>query len=93
MIDADALKDYFVDLSKEKDIGFGDVGRMITVKIEHIIDTIENAPTIEPKRGEWITHEDKCGVDEECSACNNRTMFKYDFCPHCGADMRKESER
>ena len=47
IIDADKLRAYFVDLAKDRDYGFGDVGRMITVKIEHIIDAIENAPTIE----------------------------------------------
>ena len=96
-IDADALKDYFVDLSKEKDIGFGDVGRMIAVKIEHIIDTIENAPTIEPKRGEWL----KFGLGRGtrilfCTNCERRIEVplsqgdsNYDFCPNCGADMRE----
>ena len=46
-IDADALKEYFVDLSTEKDIGFGDASRMITVNINHIIKVIENAPSID----------------------------------------------
>ena len=45
--DADALKEYFVDLSTEKDIGFGDASRMITVNINHIIKVIENAPSID----------------------------------------------
>lgn len=92
MIDADALKVYFVDLSKEKDIGFGDVGRMITVKIEHIIDTIENAPTIEPKRGEWIRSSD---IDiawgskvYTCSNCGHKRDSETNFCPNCGARMK-----
>ena len=46
-IDADALKAYYVDLSTEKDIGYGDMGRMITVNINHIIKTIDEAPSID----------------------------------------------
>ena len=46
-IDADKLQKYFVELKKDKDIGFGDRGRMISVKIEHIIEVIENAPSAE----------------------------------------------
>ncbi len=48
LIDADALKEYFVDLATEKDTGFGDTSRMITVNIDHVIETIDDAPTIEP---------------------------------------------
>ena len=61
-------------------------------------DIINKAPTIEPKRGEWIEQED-CW---QCSACGDEfilevgvkpTDAKMNFCPTCGADMRpKEGE-
>ncbi len=92
LIDADLLRDYFVDLSTEKDIGFGDRGRMITINIKHIIDVIEYAPSIdiEPKRGEWIEeHEDGHGVwVGTCNLCG-KTSRVSNFCPNCGADMRE----
>lgn len=46
----------------------------------------------ERKKGKWI--------DGKCSACGEHapfwpmasTYYKSDFCPHCGADMRKEND-
>lgn len=66
-----------------------------------MIDAIDEAPTIEPRRGEWIVDEDgNC----RCSLCGVREeQFIYglgeywygrgesNFCPNCGADMRKET--
>ena len=49
LIDADPIAKYFTDLATEKDNEFGDTSRMITVNISHIIQIIDNAPTIEPK--------------------------------------------
>lgn len=73
-----------------------------------VVDAIDNAPTIEPKRGEWIRQEaqhkvDKtvldCRVCSECGAAyvihNNIKDLDTDppnFCPNCGADMRERSE-
>ena len=53
----------------------------------------------EPKRGEWerVKNADN-GYDFRCTACrryrfhNGEMRKKYNFCPNCGADMRKESE-
>lgn len=65
---------------------------------------IDDAPTIEPKCGEWIqTSNDwidgACGAmfyPYHCSSCGYETYDDYDglynFCPNCGADMRNCSE-
>lgn len=51
---------------------------------------IMNAPTIEPKRGEWIEmYRNGFGnMICMCSKCNFHAT-KSNFCPNCGADMRE----
>lgn len=58
-------------------------------------DMIENAPTIEPRKGKWGRVDD---YDHEaplfrelrmCPFCNFVTTKPYKFCPNCGADMRE----
>lgn len=56
-------------------------------------EQIDNAPTIEPKHGEWIN---KNGHTHYCSVCGfEETEWytkDYNFCPHCGADMRGKND-
>ena len=62
-------------------------------------------PTIEPKRGEWIDNtsetwtpskkRSECGLVVHSVATDStdfHAKLKMNFCPQCGADMRKESE-
>lgn len=56
---------------------------------------VNRQPTVEPVRGEWIAEKEMFrtpfALNYHCSKCgepNNQT----NFCPNCGADMRKESE-
>lgn len=51
-------------------------------------DIINKAPTIEPKRGEWISKHNGYWT---CSECGLSFLFyaKGNFCPNCGADMRE----
>lgn len=48
---------------------------------------MEKTPSIEPKRGEWISNSPFTGTCSECGADGN---LKDNFCSNCGADMRKE---
>lgn len=66
---------------------------------------VEDAPTVEPERpqGKWIQTEvidddSEYGVNGDASECSNCkhienshywTTTYYNFCPNCGADMRK----
>ncbi len=99
LIDADALKKE-VDNFQNCYNGWSD-----TYDKAYVIEAIEEAPTIEPKRGEWIYGEhdvamcdgyrcDKCGFFVPWDYKHKFIDFinDYHFCPHCGADMRKESE-
>lgn len=73
---------------------------------EHILvhygrRVIEELPTIEPKRGRWITKKDECGIDYQiCSNCETEIQWRnrhgvilrvdmqtVPYCPNCGAKM------
>ena len=87
LIDADFLKEWvgeylsvFKKYDKSEVKGFAD-----------------HAPTIEPKRGEWVLSSDGNGYIGnpvyKCTVCGWwDEQAPYNFCPNCGADMRKESE-
>ena len=47
-------------------------------------DSAENKG--EPKRGHWIATPE-C---DTCSECHFIVVAGFNFCPHCGADMRGE---
>lgn len=101
IIDADALCDamYHEAFETDTDMQKWDSGCWIRYKMfENVID---EAPTIEPKRGEWID----MGDFEQCSVCKGThlkefqsyygktTWIKTPYCPNCGADMRgKDNE-
>ena len=54
---------------------------------------IEEAPTIEPKRGKWIYQfRDSENEEYRCSECGYPQAVKVNFCPNCGADMRKGAD-
>ena len=70
-------------------------------------DEIDDMPTIEPKTGHWIHHEEKMFVSAEhweCSWCHRTTMIypfrvsgnDYDamyYCPKCGAKMVESGDK
>jgi hypothetical protein len=56
---------------------------------------IDHSPTVERPHGEWVYHADwesdgECAY--ECSRCGMGSDVDYDFCPNCGASMRKEGD-
>ena len=57
---------------------------------------LDDAPPVDAvpvRHGRWI---DKSGGIEGawnyCSVCGEQAIDLYDFCPNCGADMRKDGE-
>lgn len=75
------------------------------VTAEGLINFIESQPTIEAKkvvRGEWVSLTDCSNAGVYCSVCqkkvwkedyawcNRKNKLRSNFCPNCGADMRKK---
>ena len=44
---------------------------------------------VERKRGEWY---DRGSMSCRCSNCGCKSTKEYNFCPHCGADMRHSDD-
>lgn len=65
---------------------------------EEIIKDAPAADVRPVKRGVWKKHyADHEAFGERpfcryCSVCNETTVFPYNFCPLCGADMRKQDD-
>lgn len=91
LIDADVLKDkldWVID-NPYVDSRLG----------EQIIRTLDNAPTIERPRGEWLSHYEYCKKHDcipsgliafwWCNQCEQGVEIATNFCPNCGADMRE----
>lgn len=54
------------------------------------------AYVVERKRGEWVSRtvdrEVTSYIKTECGNCNFEGELWYNFCPHCGADMRPQDD-
>lgn len=102
LIDADALAMELLSITYLSCDGGYYKGRVD--ERDDTLQRIRNAPTIEPKRGEWLdfggdfsTAEcDQCEAiyevspeEKPCKKYFNAFRQSYKFCPNCGADMRK----
>lgn len=76
-----------------------DSGCWIRYKLfENVVDALPTADVRPVIRGKWKKHyADHEAFGERpfcryCSVCNAITVFPYNFCPNCGADMRQEED-
>ena len=79
----DALKEYFND-EDQKDTEYGAYWHH-----SHVLKVLESLPTAQPKKGKW---EDRSftGLHRyRCDQCGGLSYFADNFCPNCGADMRR----
>ena len=100
LIDADKLKDKLQQHHDFYVMAWGGFGKMPIGEKQRVdeitscIAEVVNAPTIdavEVVRGEWISlHNGKW----KCSECGIEVLIyaKGNFCPNCGADMRKGAD-
>ena len=75
-----------------------------TTDCKHIVRKLEAIPSADRPQGEWIRDRywsrgvgmgEEYGFFYKCSLCeyeveNGYTRCGFNFCPYCGADMRKE---
>ena len=107
LIDADALKDKLQQHHDFYVMAWGGFGKMPigekkrVDEITNCIAEVVNAPTIEPKHGEWIDKGWKgdwqfetdgrgnCWYEYKCSECGYiKRGGKSNYCPNCGAKMK-----
>lgn len=78
LIDADALRKRI----KAKNAS----NAMMKAMREECVAEIDDAPTIEPKMGKWISKADQRW---HCSLCDGIAPkgYRWNYCPNCGARM------
>ena len=64
--------------------------------LDDIISLLEEAPPVDAvpvRHGRWVMMEGELAFWDECSECGKKILHRtpyYDFCPNCGANMRKD---
>lgn len=97
LIDVDALNDAMYHEAFENNDSYDERNPMarwdsgLWIRYKMFENIIADAPTIEPKRGEWIYQfRDSENEEYRCSVCGFPQGFKPNFCPNCGAKMDGE---
>lgn len=68
-----------------------EIRELAVVMEKGLIEEVNNAPTVEPKRGEWIDISEWYAPRQKCSICEMVVDgYGSNYCPNCGADMRGE---
>lgn len=70
----------------------GESNRLLGVKSIADVPTVDAVPVV---HGEWIEKPYLYGITRYCSVCNQNYGMPhgiFNFCPNCGADMRKGKE-
>lgn len=67
---------------------YGRKDKKRNIALAMAIEALKDRP-----HGEWRFTDGRWGLgDWECTLCHNFAHSMYDFCPNCGADMRREGE-
>lgn len=60
------------------------------------IDSALPVDAVPVRYGRWVMMEGELAFWDECSECGKKILHRtpyYDFCPNCGANMRKDGEQ
>lgn len=92
-IDADALIEQMEADAEHID------NYIVKMALYATIDDVKNAPTadvVERKKGEWLFNPsdaiEMMFTKPKCSECGFESADGGNYCPNCGADLRKEVE-
>ena len=71
------------------------LGELWELNLSEIKEALDALPSAEPerKKGEWSNYKDEhCCSICKCVVISNcwDDEIRYNYCPHCGADMRGE---
>lgn len=90
------------DYKSEDEFNTRDLMLLNAEQAIHMIPTADVKPVV---HGEWIEypeclkypnayadHHIVCSVCEECFSVLDNDTERFNFCPHCGADMRRGEE-
>ena len=58
----------------------------------YIIGVLEELPSAEPKRGEWLLVDEAEPRRYGCSKCRRMSYTQNNYCPNCGAKMERSEE-
>jgi hypothetical protein len=70
-----------------------DKGDITLGEYDKMLEPLKREIQPERKPGYWMIKEGELAFWDVCSECKKMVMHKapfYNFCPHCGADMRGE---
>lgn len=87
LIDADALKDAVMETEPVFDTNLNPYQ-----KTHDVMVVIDNAPTIEPKRGRWEVVDYEEPRRYGCSECKRLVWHTENYCPNCGAKMEASDD-
>lgn len=105
LINADAFSAFIRDavikhkydrLNIDNTLTVADVLQSVCAELDGTgLEGFKNAPTVDAvpvKHGRWKMVEGELVFWDMCSVCGRKILHRtpyYDFCPNCGADMRK----
>lgn len=61
-------------------------------KADDVYKALEAVPSTDRPQGEWIINANRRIYKYHCTNCETNSKVDYDFCPYCGADMRKGAD-
>lgn len=57
------------------------------------IEELPEKDVVEVRHGKWLDHQHGRWVYAQCSECGTIHDGKSNFCPECGADMRRVGDK